>query len=172
MDPSPGLLCVTEPVEPFLNGTVYVYPNSGTPIHLRQITDGRVLIGERAQDEVAKSPTVEHARTLMREARRSFPVLEETDVDHFTVEWRPMPRDGMPIVGPLPGLPSLYVATGHSGVTIAPALAQFVTQEVVHGTEVDRLKAFRPARFSANRAEAYLSIEEAFSSGTPEVFIG
>lgn len=171
MDPSPGLLSVTEPVEPLLNGTVYVYSDSGSPIHLRQMTDGRVLIGDRAQDEVAKDPTVEHARMLLHEARRSFPALEATEVDHFTVEWRPMPRDGMPIVGPLPGLPSLYVATGHSGVTIAPALARFVAQEVVQGTEVDRLKAFRPARFSAHRADAYLSIEGAFN-GAPEVFIG
>ena len=171
MDPSPGLLSVTERVEPFLKGTVYVYPQSDIPVHLRQMSDGRVLVGERAQDEIAKNPTREHARSLLRQARKSFPALEATDVDHFTVEWRPMPRDGMPIVGPLPGLPSLYVATGHSGVTIAPALARFITQEVVQGTEVDRLKPFRPARFSAHGADAYRSIEDAFS-GASELFIG
>lgn len=135
------------------------------------MSDGRVLIGERAQDEVAKNPTPEHARLLLRQARRSFPILGATDVDYFTVEWRPMPRDRMPIVGRLPGIPSIYVATGHSGVTIAPALAKFVTQEIVHGVDVDRLKAFRPARFLAHRADAYRSIEEVFS-GASDVFIG
>jgi glycine/D-amino acid oxidase-like deaminating enzyme len=171
MDPSPGLLAVTRPVEPFLKGTVYVYPQSGTSVHLRQMTDGRVIIGERAQDEVAKSPTLEHARLLLHQARKSFPALEPTDVDHFTVEWRPMPRDRMPIVGRLPGLSSIYVATGHSGVTIAPALAKFITQEIVHGVDVDRLKAFRPARFLAHQADAYRSIEEIFS-GASDVSIG
>lgn len=171
LDPSPGLLAVTEPIEPLLTGTVYIYPQSGTPVHLRHTTDGRVLIGERAQDEVAKNPTIEHARSLLRQARKSFPALETADVDHFTVEWRPMPRDRMPIVGPLPGLPALYVATGHSGVTIAPALARFITQEIVEGEEVDRLKPFRPARFSAHRADAYRSIEEAFNAPS-EMFIG
>ncbi len=171
MDPSPGLLSVTKPIEPFLTGTAYVYPQSEVPVHLRQLRDGSVLIGERAQDEVAKNPTLEHARSLLHQAQRSFPVLEATLVDHFTVEWRPMPRDGMPIVGRLPGLPSLYVATGHSGVTTAPALARFVTQEIVHGTEAERLKPFRPSRFSAHRADAYRSIEEAFS-GASELFIG
>jgi glycine/D-amino acid oxidase-like deaminating enzyme len=170
MDPSPGLLAVTRPVEPLLEGTVYVYPQSGTSVHLRQMSDGRVLIGERAQDEVAKRPTLEHARLLLHQAQRSFPALEATDVDHFTVEWRPMPRDRMPIVGRLPGLTSIYVATGHSGVTIAPALAKFVTQEIVHGTEVSRLKAFRPARFSAHQADAYRSIEEVFGEAS-DVFI-
>jgi glycine/D-amino acid oxidase-like deaminating enzyme len=135
------------------------------------MSDGRVLMGERAQDEVAKSPTLEHARSLLRQAQRSFPALETTQVDHFTVEWRPMPRDGMPIVGRLPGCPSLYVATGDSGVTIAPAVARFVTQELVQGREAERLKPFRPSRFSAHRADAYASIEEAFN-GAPDLFIG
>lgn len=170
MDPSPGLLAVTRPVDPFLKGTVYVYPQSGTPVHLRQMSDGRVLIGERAQDEVAKRPTLEHAHLLLCQARRTFPALEATDVDHFTVEWRPMPRDRMPIVGRLPGLSSIYVATGHSGVTIAPALAKFVTREIVHGADVGQLKAFRPARFSAHQADAYRSIEEVFS-GASDVFV-
>jgi glycine/D-amino acid oxidase-like deaminating enzyme len=171
MDPSPGLLCVTDPVERFLDRTVYVYPRDEVPVHLRQLDDGRVLIGERAQDHVAADPSTEHARMLLGQARKAFPVLADADVDHFTVEWRPMPTDGRPIVGPLPGLSSMYVATGHSGVTIAPALAHLITKEIVEGAEQERLKAFRPGRFSAHRADAYRSIEEAFS-GASEVYIG
>jgi len=171
MDPSPGLLCVTEPVEPVTHRTVYVYPKGEVPVHLRQLPDGRVLIGERAQDEIAKNPTMTHARMLLGQARKAFPILEKVDVDHFTVEWRPMPRDKMPIVGPMPGLSDLYVATGHSGVTIAPALARFIAKEVAEGAEQDRLKPFRPARFSAHSADAYASIEEAFNEAS-ELFIG
>ena len=171
MDPSPGLLCITEPVERFLNRTIYVYPRDEVPVHLRQLDDGRVLIGERAQDEVAKDPTGEHAHMLLRQARKVFPALEATEVDHFTVEWRPMPRDKKPIVGPLPGLSTLYVATGHSGVTIAPALARFIAEEFVKGAEQELLRPFRPGRFSAHDADAYKSVEEAFGGGS-EVFIG
>lgn len=36
MEPSPGLLSVTGPVASFLKGTVYVYPESDTAVHLRQ----------------------------------------------------------------------------------------------------------------------------------------
>ncbi|HJR46509.1 MAG TPA: FAD-dependent oxidoreductase [Actinomycetota bacterium] len=171
MDPSPGLLCVTRPLERFLNRTVYVYPKGEVPVHLRQLDDGRVLIGERAQDAVVRNPSTEHARMLLRQASKAFPILKDSDLEHFTVEWRPMPRDRMPIVGPLPGLPSLYVATGHSGVTIAPALAEFITKEILEGTEQDRLKAFRPSRFSAHTADAYRSVEEAFGEAS-ELFIG
>ena len=171
MDPSPGLLCVTEPLEPFLNRTVYVYPHHEVPIHLRQLSDGRVIIGERAQDEIAKDPTTEHARMLLDRARKAFPILERVGVDHFTVEWRPMPRDRMPIVGRMPGLSSLYVATAHGGVTLAPALAQFVAEEIVENTEAARLAPFRPSRFAAHGADAYRSVEEAFS-GASDLFLG
>ncbi|HYI46459.1 MAG TPA: FAD-dependent oxidoreductase [Actinomycetota bacterium] len=171
MEPSPGLLCVTEPVEHFTDRTVYVYPTGEVPVHLRQLEDGRVLIGERAQDEVAKNPTKDHARMLLRQARKAFPILETTSVDHFTLEWRPMPRDKMPIVGPLPGVGSIYIATGHSGVTIAPALAQFVAKEIVEGIEQNHLKKFRPARFWADSADIHKSVEDVFS-GASEVFIG
>ena len=170
MTPSPGLLAVTKPTAPFLSGTVYVYPEEGMSVHLRQLPDGRVVIGERAQDHVAKNPTMQHAQELFRQASKSFPALEGTEIENFTVEWRPMPRDGMPVVGPLPGLSSLYVATAHSGVTIAPGLAHFVAQEIVEGEPVERLKPFNPIRFSARQADAYRSIEEAF--GGSEVFLG
>jgi L-2-hydroxyglutarate oxidase LhgO len=69
MNPSPGLLSVTKPIKAFLKGTVYVYPQSDMPVHLRQMGDGRVLVGERAQDEVAKNPTLEHARALLARPR-------------------------------------------------------------------------------------------------------
>jgi glycine/D-amino acid oxidase-like deaminating enzyme len=171
MDPSPGLLAITEPIAPTILGTVYIYPERGRAIHLRQLANGRVLVGERAQDEVTKDPTLAHARLLIREAKRSFPALAAVEVQDFSVEWRPMPRDGMPIVGPLPGLHSLYVAVAHGGVTMAPGLARFVAEEIVDGEPVDRLAPFRPDRFATHDADAYRSVEDVFS-GASEMFIG
>jgi glycine/D-amino acid oxidase-like deaminating enzyme len=171
MDPSPGLLVLTEPTDPVVTGTVYVMPASGVPIHLRQRADGRVLIGERAQNEVAKDATMSHAQRLLAQARASFPSLGRVDIDHFTVEWRPMPRDGMPIVGSLPGLASVYIAAAHSGVTLAPALGELVAEEIIENKAATRLEPFRPARFSQHRADAYRSIEEAFETPS-EVFLG
>ena len=170
MDPSPGLLVVTEPLEQFLRGTVYAYPETGIPVHIRQLTDGRVLIGERTQKTIARQPTLDHAQDLFFQARGWFPILEGTGIENFTVEWRPMPRDGMPIVGHMPGLPTVYVAATHSGVTVAPALARFVASELHDGEHIDRLKPFTPARFGAHQAEAYRNIEEVF--GGSEVYLG
>jgi glycine/D-amino acid oxidase-like deaminating enzyme len=166
MEPSPGLLVLTEPTERFVKGTVYVSPRSGPAIHLRQLGDGRVLVGERAQDHVARNPTTEHAARLLRQARESFPALAKVQVDGFTIEWRPMPRDGMPIVGPLPGMPALYVAATHTGVTLAPVLGELVAEELIDQVSAPRLKPFRPGRFIEHREDAYRSIEEAFEVGS------
>lgn len=171
MDASPGLLVVTEPTDPVVTGTVYVAPQDGVPIHLRQLRDGRVVIGERAQDEVAKDPTSDHARRLLDQARVSFPELVNTSVDHFTIEWRPMPRDRKPIVGPLPGLPTVYIVAAHSGVTLAPVLGEFVTRELVDGKLVAQFEQMRPGRFGAHQADALMSIEEAFKTPA-ELFLG
>ena len=171
MDPSPGLLSLTEPTYPMVEGTVYVTPVTGPAFHLRQLRSGRFLIGERAQDEVARDPSRRHVEELLRQARKSFPSLQGVEVDRFSVEWRPMPRDGMPIVGSLPGLPDIYLATAHSGVTLAPALAGLVSQEILQETSAPRLATFRPARFGQHEADAYASVEEAFDSPA-EVFLG
>lgn len=172
MEPSPGFLAVTKPTRQIAKETVYVSPAVGPSIHLRQLDDGRVLIGERSQEHVVREPTTAHARALLHQATRSFPSLAEAEVDHFTLEWRPMPRDGMPIIGPLQGLPSVYVATGHSGVTLAPAMGELVAEEIVEDRPATRLEPFRPARFGAHSLDAALSLEEAFSAAAPEVFLG
>ncbi|MEX2588310.1 MAG: FAD-binding oxidoreductase [Actinomycetota bacterium] len=163
MDPSPGLLVTTEPAEPVLTGTVYVSPVTWPAIHLRQLPDGRVLIGERSQDYAATRPTINHARELLRQAQRSFPALGSAQIEDYTVEWRPMPRDGMPVIGRLPGVPSIYVATGHSGVTLAPAIAALVAYEIVDDLPAIQLESFRPSRFADQRTYLAREVESAFN---------
>jgi len=163
MRPSPGLLAITEPTAPVLTGTVYVSSVDGPAIHLRQLADGRVVIGERSQEYAASQPTISHALELFRQAQKSFPMLSATRVDQFTLEWRPMPRDGMPIVGPLPGFPAIYVATSHSGVTLAPAIAELVARELVDGQAAAELSAFRPARFAGGQKVLAREVETALN---------
>jgi len=57
---------------------------------------------------------------------------------------RPMPAGGTPLVGPLPGHPRVHVAVTHSGVTLAPAVAECVAREVVDGVEAPELRGCRP----------------------------
>ena len=74
-----------------------------------------------------------------------------------------MTRDGLPLIGPVPGLSGAYVATGHSvwGILNAPATGEAMAELIVDGFSrtVDlsgfdpgRLRPLDPARLGRNRA--------------------
>ena len=80
-------------------------------------------------------PTVGVAFEFVRVARRNR-LIAETFID------------GMPILGPLDSAPDVYVATMHSGMTLAPIVGQYVTRELLTNRPVQMLDPYRPGRFS------------------------
>jgi D-amino-acid dehydrogenase len=61
---------------------------------------------------------------------------------------RPATPDGLPLIGALPGLDGVYLATGHGmlGVTLAPATADLLAPLVLDGRAAPELAPFDPAR--------------------------
>ena len=61
---------------------------------------------------------------------------------------RPATPDGLPLIGALPGLDGIYLATGHGmlGVTLAPATANLLAPLVLEGHAAPELTPFDPAR--------------------------
>jgi D-amino-acid dehydrogenase len=64
------------------------------------------------------------------------------------LEWaglRPLPPDGLPLIGPVPGHDGLFVATGHGmmGVTLAPSTGAAVAPLVLEDRLVPELRPFR-----------------------------
>jgi D-amino-acid dehydrogenase len=61
---------------------------------------------------------------------------------------RPATSDGLPLIGAVPGLENVYLATGHGmlGVTLAPATADLLAPLVLEGRAPPELAAFDPAR--------------------------
>jgi glycine/D-amino acid oxidase-like deaminating enzyme len=64
--------------------------------------------------------------------------------------YRPITRDGLPLIGPVAGVEGAYIATGHSvwGILNAPATGEAMAELIIDGAahSVD-LSAFDPARF-------------------------
>lgn len=76
-------------------------------------------------------------RQLTESGRLFFPGLGTA---RPVSEWcglRPMSVDGLPIVGPLPGVDGLTVATGHGmlGLTLAPVTGQMIADQVLTGVQ-------------------------------------
>ncbi len=69
--------------------------------------------------------------------------------------YRPVTRDGLPLIGPVPGLDNVYVATGHSvwGILNAPATGEAVAELIVEGAaRATDLSAFHPGRLTPLRS--------------------
>jgi glycine/D-amino acid oxidase-like deaminating enzyme len=161
----------TTPGEPIAEQVAYVTPQSGPAIHLRQDADGSVTLGERSQEWVADDPSREHAEMLLRQATQFWPALADSQIERFTIEWRPMPADGLPIIGPAPGFPSLYVAAMHSGVTLAPAVGELIAKELAEGKRLSPLAPFRVERFDVRHIEMEQDVDRLFGLA-PDLFLG
>jgi len=75
----------------------------------------------------------------------------QPDADGPVEAWaglRPSTPDGLPLIGALPGLEGIYLATGHGmlGVTLAPATANLLASLVLDGSGAPELTPFDPAR--------------------------
>jgi glycine/D-amino acid oxidase-like deaminating enzyme len=89
-----------------------------------------------------------HARRLLGEAAQYLPSVADAPLDRVTVGWRPMPKDGYPIIGACRDCANLYLAVTHSGVTLAPILGELAAMEILDGVEVQPLAPYRLARFA------------------------
>ena len=90
-----------------------------------------------------------HAR-LEALCRSLAPALAEAPVVARQACFRPVTADGLPLMGRVPGLDNVYVATGHSvwGMLNAPATGEAMAELILDGAarQVD-LAPFAPGRF-------------------------
>ncbi|OUC08262.1 hypothetical protein RY27_10005, partial [Litorilinea aerophila] len=60
---------------------------------------------------------------------------------------RPIPEDGLPILGFTQAVANLYLAAMHSGVTLAALVGELAALEIATGRPVDLLAPYRLERF-------------------------
>ncbi len=114
---------------------------------IKQKPDGRIVTssGHEGSTEGADS----QGARILQSAARYFPQLKDSKIERVSIGHRVLPADGFPIVGFPPNFANLYVAVTHSGVTLAPAIAQYAAEELLDGVVVEGLAPYRPARFAS-----------------------
>jgi glycine/D-amino acid oxidase-like deaminating enzyme len=95
-----------------------------------------------------------HGNRILTKIAVFLPGARAVPLDRLTLGFRPMPIDDLPVVGTVPGAPNVYVVVTHSGVTLAPILGRYVTQEILHDSPAEFLMPYRPERFLASSAGA------------------
>ena len=108
-----GQVLITERLKPFLN-----YPTN----KVRQTREGSVQIGSTSEDVgLNDGTTPEKIEWLARRAVATFPALAQARLVRAWGALRPLTPDGYPIYQASTSCPGAYVATCHSGVSLAAA---------------------------------------------------
>ncbi len=94
-------------------------------------------------------PDDEKIERLYRMCCDLSPVLATAKVLARQACYRPIARDGIPVIGPVPGIEGAYIATGHSvwGILNAPATGEAMAELITDGaTQSVDLSPFRASR--------------------------
>ncbi|GLI68451.1 hypothetical protein VaNZ11_012872 [Volvox africanus] len=137
---------------------------STAKVFVWQRPDGSLMLGDTRAHEDGSTAWGE---SLLQRAAELVPelVVAGARVERVEVAYRPWPKDGHPIIGPSSTCRGLYIATMHSGMTLAPEVARLVAAELRHwdvaagvarGSEAELLEAqavLRPYRLDRDFEE-------------------
>jgi len=143
MHPEPGLILVTEPAPTTLRGVI-----RAPGLELRHDGGGRILISALFSEPglTLDGPPAIDAPVAQEALARAIALvdgLQGVRLETVRLGIRPMPEDGRPLVGPVPGADGAYVITTHSGVSLGPLLGRLVTRELLTGEAVEELGHYR-----------------------------
>ncbi|ATO16406.1 glycine oxidase ThiO [Micromonospora sp. WMMA2032] len=125
----------------------------GEAVYLVPRDSGEVVVGATVEERADTEVTAGGVLTLLRAATELVPELVEYELVEAVAGLRPGTPDNAPVVGPLPGLPGVVVATGHHrhGIVLTPVTADLVTELIVTGEPDPALAPFTPDRFGKER---------------------
>jgi glycine/D-amino acid oxidase-like deaminating enzyme len=152
----PGALVHSKPL-PLMTRIVYDGPGE---LEWKQAADGSVVgieapnppplpVHAEIRDHVMAFPpeiAELHGARILSKLAVYMPGLAHAEVGSVTLGFRPMPSDGFPVVGPVPGVPAVSLCVTHSGVTLAPLLGDYMASELIAGEEEPMLAPYRPTR--------------------------
>ena len=148
---SPGIVIETTPCAKVLHNVAVIHAppmdRNHQHLHLRQLSDGSLRIGQGTQEGVNRDDSQQHADALLDRARAYLPEIADAQAIPTPVGYRPMPLDGFPVLGFTEAVKNLYIALMHSGVTLAPLVGEMATLEIADDVRVDWFASYRPERF-------------------------
>ena len=151
---SPGIVIKTTPCAEVLHNVAIIHAPSTDAhhqhLHLRQLSDGSLRIGQGTQEGINRDDSQQHADALLNRAKAYLPAIADAKAIPTPIGYRPMPLDGFPVLGFTEAVPNLYIALMHSGVTLAPLVGEMATLEIADDVQIDWFGPYRPERFGAS----------------------
>lgn len=142
--PERGQILITE-------GTEMICP---TPMStVRQEPHGQFFLGVTNEDVGFDwSITDEGYRQIREHTAKLVPATKDLKVVRQFAGLRPMPRDGLPILGPVDRVPGFYMAVSHSGITLSPMHGRVISDLIIEGETDVPIAEYDPLRFEKGTA--------------------
>lgn len=111
--------------------TIEMYPRAGGAVYV----SGHPEHGTLPYDPDEISPSDSACEELHRIAGVHSTALRDAEVVARTACYRPLTVDGVPLIGPVPGAPGAFLATGHAswGILNSPATGRMVAEMILDG---------------------------------------
>jgi len=135
-----GVLLYTAPVAVAVSRVVHA-----PRVNLRPDGGGRLLLHSTDIDDTNGEPAA--VDSVVAAARSLYPGIRDTTVADVRVGERPIPRDGLPVLGRVLDRPGCYFAVSHSGATLSVHAGDLVAAEVLGDDQNEALAEFRFERF-------------------------
>ena len=114
--------------------------------------DSRVVVGATREtgSGFEPRPTVQGVQKVLEEAVRVAPGLAGAEIREIRVGLRPYTIDGAPVLGSVPGVDGVLLATGHgpSGLQLGPYSGKLVADLAMGLAAKMDLQPFSVARFA------------------------
>ena len=116
-------------------------------------------------EEFDRQPTESARLELLQRAIDVFPDLECAQLVQQLAGSRPLSPDGKPIIGPVPGIEGVLLATGHAtkGIHLGPVTGRIIKDYILQGSTqvVSDMEEFLPDRFGYSEDVDFQSASEA-----------
>ena len=122
----------------------------GKGMGLAQTSAGNLLLGSTSRFVgLDLAPTREGIAYILSHAAHLVPAMRQLRVLRAWAGLRPYTPDGLPLLGPAPGVEGLILATGHdgSGIGYGPISARLVSAAITKSEPPLPLEPFDPRRF-------------------------
>lgn len=149
------LLCVPLPID--ASPAIFIRYNaspgivrtliSNPAMEVRESAEGTWLAAEDYLDDAPENQAAAIARRTAQAIAGELEGVTFIEPQLACVGLRPIPADGIPIIGQLPGISGVYVCAMHPGVTLAAIVGRLASEEIMEDRVCPALAPCRPERF-------------------------
>jgi glycine/D-amino acid oxidase-like deaminating enzyme len=129
---------------------------------------GQILVGSSRQYGAEHSEVDDAILTRMLQRAQEFiPKLAELATIRVWTGFRPASPDNLPLIGPWPGDPTLFLATGHEGlgITTSLATARLLVDQVTGRTPAIPVEPYWPSRLTSKHVPRHDTTHREITGG-------